>query len=312
MSKPPLPKPTLRTMKVTELSIDPRIQRDLVRRQLESMSGDNYDAASLGTLVVSRRANGSHVILDGQHRWTVVTQYDGDRELECRVYEGLTFEQEADLFLAFNNQSAVNSLAKFNAGVIAGRDGPVVIKEILDKYGLEVGTGQQQFSAVVTAMRVITWRDGLKLLDNTLDLLTAAWSPLNNDKSPSHLTLEARVGNIPYRGVIVEGLARLLHRYNNAVNRARMIEALTAHGSRAPERIANDAVALKNAMAKTSGAEAVAQVLVRLYNSQHGGPRLPRWELDVDDDLGNLAKGMTFTDLMNGIRVDEESEVSVG
>lgn len=302
MSLTNLPAPTVRTLPASLLSVDPRIQRDLVRRQLDSMSGDNYDPASLGTLIVSRRSNASYVILDGQHRWTIVNAQDADRELECRVYENLTFQQEAELFLAFNNQSSVNSIGKFRAGVVAGREGAVRIQEILDKYGLEVGAGQHKFSAVYSAMRIMTWRNGPALFDSTIDLLTAAWSPIHNDKQAPP-ELESRKGNMPYRGTLVEGVARLLHRYDSAVNRTRMIATLRAHGSRAPERIANDAAALKSAMAGLSAPEAIAQVIVRLYNQQHGGPRLPRWDLEATDNLGGAPILSTMGDLMNTAKI---------
>lgn len=296
MTISPLPF-TEETLKPSQLFVDPRIQRELVSRQIDSMTGDNYRSESVGMLVVSKRPGGRYAILDGQHRWTVISAQDPDRDLQCQVFSNLTEEQEAELFLLYNNQSTVNAVAKFKAGVIAGRPLPLAVMGILDEYGLEVGNGFHHFNAVYTAMRIATWRDGLKLLDGAVDILTQAWSPMVREDGRNS-GLEFARTNAPWRGSTVEGMCRLLHRYGSAVHTARMVDQLVALGSRGPQRIANDAATVKSSMGRMLASEATAMVLVRIYNNGRGGSKLDRWEVAVDEDLGGLSGTATLNDLM--------------
>lgn len=300
-------KSTLRRLDAQQLTIDPEIQRDLVLRQVNAMTGDKYNPDALGTLVVSRRSNGTYVILDGQHRWNVVKLMDPFRQLDCLVYEDLTREDEAELFLTYNNQSGVNAMSRFKAAVTAGRALPVAVKGIFDKYGLVVNTTQQGVSAVGDCLRVAHWPKGLELLDHSLDILTSAWSTLRNDIRGEVLAdLSVARGNRPYRGTIIVGMARVINRYGTDLRDADMVRALLEKGSRCPEIIARDADALRGAMGRMAADEATAMVLVRIHNSRHGGRRLEKWDSDIKDE--NTHMRPTFNDLVSaGTSITDEA-----
>jgi len=271
----------LKSLLAHQLTIDHNLQRDIVTSQLRKMEGDQYDPNALGIFIISKRRNGTYVIIDGQHRWRIVSEQDPQRELTCMVYEDLTTKEEADLFLMYNNQTAVNPIGRFRAAVVAGRPLPVAVAGIFAKYGLEIGTGQQEIAAVGDCLRVASWRDGLNLLEQSLDILTNAWAPLANKvEGQRELGLSTVKGNRPYRGTIITGMARVLHRYGDAVNQRRMANVLTELGSRGPERIARDAGTLKATMTYMSVDELTAHVLVRLYNTGTGGMKLKNWALD--------------------------------
>lgn len=265
-----------------DLIIDPAIQRKIVPTQLARMLGDNFNSEALGQLLVSRRDNGSKVILDGQHRWHVVGLIDPSMELTCQVFHGLTRQEEASLFLASNNQSAVASTAKFQAAVVAGMPIPTAVQKILDTYGLDIGNNSGEFTAVADAMRVASWPDGIALLDDAIRILTEAWSTMSPGSNQVLLTNER--GNRPFRGQLVVGMCRVLHRYGDDVDGSRMVKSLISLGDRGPAIIAEHAAMVLATMGRMSADQAYAHGIVTTYNRGKGGAKLPMWELSLRDD----------------------------
>lgn len=91
---------TIAGHKYTEIPVgllepSPEFQRPV--RGHEKKIAANWDYDKCGDLLVSYR-DGHFYIIDGQHRWLAATSI-GVKELPCRIYENLTIEDEARLFV---------------------------------------------------------------------------------------------------------------------------------------------------------------------------------------------------------------------
>ncbi|RSM59937.1 hypothetical protein DMH04_55110 [Kibdelosporangium aridum] len=165
-----------------DLTVDPRVQRDHLTQSKLAKIRDNYNRAALGTLQVSERPDGSLVILDGWHRWTIVSELEKDDfPLQCQLHTGLTLEQEAGLFVQFNQQEAANKLDLHKVRVTQGEPMAVAIDEAVHANGWAVGQGDGKIRAILALEKVYYTGEGLheghgkKLVADTLRVITTAW-----------------------------------------------------------------------------------------------------------------------------------------
>src|SRR5215468_5920774 len=84
-----------------DLKVDINVQRAFDQKHAARMEAE-WDTRFIGTLIVSRREDGSLYIIDGQHRVVVCLRKDPAAIMDCEVYEGLSIEEEALMFLYFN------------------------------------------------------------------------------------------------------------------------------------------------------------------------------------------------------------------
>lgn len=174
----------LRTKRVPagDLTVDPRVQRDHLTHSKLAKIRDNYNRAALGTLQVSQRGDDSLVILDGWHRWTIVSEVEKDDfPLQCQVHTGLTLEQEAALFVQFNQQEAANKLDLHKVRVTQGEPMAVAIDEAVRAQGWAVGQGEGKIRAILALEKVYYLGEalgegqGATLVSDLLRVITQAW-----------------------------------------------------------------------------------------------------------------------------------------
>jgi len=243
-----------------DLSVDPELQRRLDHQRANRM-GAKFDPALLGVLAISLRADGLLYVVDGQHRHEAakVAAYEGS--FLCDVYEGLTRQQEAKLFLGLNDSRRPSPIDLFRLSVEAKDPMALHITEIAAKYGWKVGyQAQKQGWITAPAAMMDTYKldDSGVVLDSVLKIITAAWGTENNASDSR----------------IIKGLGVLLHRYNGTVDYA----ALTERLSRSPGP--NSLVGKCRAMAQLRRCridQAMAEVLVDLYNQFRRNGQLPAW-----------------------------------
>lgn len=138
-------KPKYIKLKPSETTVDQRYQRELDPRRAKVMS-DKFDPALLGVPVISKREDGDHVRIDGQHRLAAAEMAGrGDESILCEVHEGLTITEEAALFLALNGgRSAVRVYDKFKARQVAKEPVALEIVATLKSIGLRISKSQQK------------------------------------------------------------------------------------------------------------------------------------------------------------------------
>jgi hypothetical protein len=249
-----------------DLVVDPNMQRDVVEIHLTRLTAD-YNPALVGTLVISKRANGANVILDGQHRWLAAKVAAPEDHMKCLVFHGLTPPQEADIFIGFNDSANVDSVAKFRLGVIAGNPDLVAIANVFENAGVDLAsnTHASGFGAIATAMRIGTWKQGLKTLYRVLDLLNTVFPGYSKR-------------NQPWRRSIVEGMALLMH-VQPDMSDERMIKQIRGRG----EEWVGQLIAAATHGRTINGASEthnVASAFIHWYNKDMRGGKgaLAQWE----------------------------------
>lgn len=254
---------TLEKVAVDKIIVDHRVQRArLNKAKINNMVG-NFFAAALGVIVLSRRANGSYVALDGWHRTEVCKLVpEAPAEVDARVFTGLTLAQEAKLFRLYNNRSSMHVVDLFNAEAIEGSERARKIIEIVELHGARVST--DSFAAVQTALRIVERPNGYRLLSAALAVISGAWT-----------TADKRSLN----GYIVEGLTIFLEYYGDErVDLAWLTNNLKKLGANGAKEIMDTASPYHKANGGRLAA-AVCDVIVKEYNKgKREVSRLPKYQ----------------------------------
>lgn len=218
-------------------------------------------------LVVNRRLDGTLACIDGQHRGKGMIAGTGpDTRWPCQMHYGLTYEQEAALFVALNKERRPMSVVDaFHAAVEAREPEAMEIVAILERigYGLRTanGTGRsergqiQAIGAVVTVYR--RYRPGM--LELTLGTIHGAFG-----SKPA-----------PNSGSIL-GCATFLSRYSDKYDAGRLLDVMRKLTMQRWEAEASD---YKRVMGSGSGnGTGAGFVLTKYYNRGLGeSKRLPEW-----------------------------------
>lgn len=161
------------------LKIDHRAQRSLLRPHADTIAR-KFDPRKVGAIIVSERANGDWYILDGQHRATAARDSGYKGIIPAVIHEGLSIEDEAELFLSLNETKIVHPIAKFRSKVTAGRELAVGVNKVVRDLGFNVGEVKQaekNIAAVSTLEKIYT-DYGADALSDTLTTLEYAWPDL--------------------------------------------------------------------------------------------------------------------------------------
>ena len=136
----------------------------------------NFDIAKLGVLVVSKHADGTYAVLDGQHRLSAMRRI-GKVAANCIVLEGLTVQQEADYFRRQNeNKQALRITDTFNASIWAEDAESLRITELVGKYGFRFGkSGIPMCICAIAALQKTVQLFGFDTLENVLATVAATW-----------------------------------------------------------------------------------------------------------------------------------------
>lgn len=116
------------------LNVDRTYQRPL--KNTYKRIAAQFDPLLVGVITLSRRADGTIWILDGQHRVAAAKEKNIET-LDALIYEGLTIEQEAYIFSMQNhNRIKVNPFDLYNAGKLSRG----TLYHTLSRIAQQVGT----------------------------------------------------------------------------------------------------------------------------------------------------------------------------
>lgn len=235
-----------RTLLPSELIIDPRVQRPRDENKLNKMIGE-FDSDALGQITVSERADGTMIILDGQHRWLMVQIVGYVGGLNAKVFKKLTLEEEARLFRLLNNTTKAARLALFHVALTEGNPMALQINGVLRKYGLTMTPAS--FGAVASAERIARRKEGIAALDWSIDTIQKVWGP-----DPKHID-----------GRIVEALAMLRLRDSIHIKSDVLVEKLKAACSSKNILLGKG----KTSQEVNNGGiqTALCRVVIKIYNS---------------------------------------------
>lgn len=244
-----------------KMAVSGRIQRELKQHRVEHLLSD-FDLDDFGLPVVSWR-DGLYYIVDGQHRIEALKLWLGKgweiQKIECRVHQGLSEAEEADMFLRLNDILIVGAFDKFKNGVTANRPTETAIAKVVADCKLVISKEQVPgaIGAVGTLVRVYTRTDG-QVLGRALRIIRDAF------------------GDSGFEAVVIDGIAHLCHRYNSKLD-----------DDAAVTRLAETRGGVKGLLGKAdvlhkqtgqSRAQCVAAAAIDIINSRSGGRgRLPSW-----------------------------------
>lgn len=151
---------------------------------------DNFDLYQINPVKVSRR-DGINYVFNGQHTIEIVALVSGSRETPvwCMIYDELDYVQEADIFA--NQQKYIRPLLPyeiFMANVEAGNDDQLIIKSLVESYGLKITASKVPGGiCAVATLGYIHQKFGFHVLDRTLRLCIGTWEGDVNSLSSNML-----------------------------------------------------------------------------------------------------------------------------
>lgn len=219
-----------------------------------------WDENLLDPLIVSFR-DGHFNVVDGQHRITAMHRMNGGRDVMvlCRVYNGLTYQQEAELCVKLDKSKKPLSMAQsVNALMVSGSDQDInEIQRLMKSRGFSWAVEKKsarryQITATSVVLRAYKLL-GASLFDRMLLLLDGAWTG-NPDSLNAYM---------------ISGVALLLKTYETELKDDVFIQRLSAFD---PQEIVRRS---KADFSTDSKALRCARVLREKYNGRKGGNKLP-------------------------------------
>jgi hypothetical protein len=251
----------LKWVPLIQVKVNPLAQRELKPARVDKLATE-FDPEQFGSPTVNHRDE-SYFVIDGQHRIEAFKVWLGegnweDQQIQCWTYDGLTEDEEAEVFLKLNDTLAVNAMSKFRVGVQAGRQDECDVDRIVRSQGLRVSTDKSDgaVSAVNTLMRVYR-RAEPDTLARTLKVIKFAY------------------GDPGLEAAVIDGLGLFCDRYNGDIEDDRLIKRLSkAMGG------VNALLGKAEKLRKDTGsakAHCVAAAAVEIYNAGRGGRKLHSW-----------------------------------
>jgi hypothetical protein len=175
----------------------------------------NFNERDLGTPEVSYR-DGRYYVVDGQHRVTAARRKRGDGfVIVCKVHYGLTAEEEAEMFMAINeDRLRMDNATRIEQAIRAQDEDFNRLRRLVSLGGFDfVQRGQKkqwnQFSNHTVLFRILK-AVGEEAFIQGLQLIADTW---RGDSSASHTEM-------------VWGAAEFMRQYGNQIDYARAIKQL--------------------------------------------------------------------------------------
>lgn len=189
-----IPDVTFELIPIKNLVSNQDYQRPLSESHIRNTI-EEFDIFQVNPVKVSRR-DGVNFVFDGQHTVEIIASESGSRDTPvwCMIYE-MQYIEEARTFA--NQQKHVKSLVPyetFNAHIEAGDAKQMMIKSVVESYGLRVTNSQQPngICAISTLERIYD-KYGQRVMDTTLRLAVATWEGETNSLSGNMLMGIARI-----------------------------------------------------------------------------------------------------------------------
>jgi hypothetical protein len=189
-----IPDVTFELIPIKNLVSNQDYQRPLSESHIRNTI-EEFDIFQVNPVKVSRR-DGVNYVFDGQHTVEIIASESGSRDTPvwCMIYE-MQYIEEARTFA--NQQKHVKSLVPyetFNAHIEAGDAKQMMIKSVVESYGLKITSTQQPNGVcAISTLEKIYDKYGQAVMDMTLRLAVATWEGETNSLSGNMLMGIARI-----------------------------------------------------------------------------------------------------------------------
>lgn len=242
----------------------------LTQREFRQAHGDKIcaelDLNKLGFIVINYR-DGIYWVLDGQHRVYAMLKFGfaASDPVECEVYENLTDQEAAEIFLGRDSRKAIGLYDKFFVAVTAGRRREMDTIRAIESSGLKVGrTKEENTIGAIGACLKVYDRSGEIVLGQSVRALKNAFGG-----DPAGFAPE-----------MIQGVGHLFNRYNGRTNEHDLAQRLSA----VPRGVRGILQRAELQRAKTGAHRdvCVAATIVEVYNKGlvSKQKRLPSWWKD--------------------------------
>ncbi len=239
-------------------------QRNLSQSHVDKAAA-NFDIFQINPVKVSRR-DGINYVFNGQHTIEIVAKVSGSRETPvwCMVYDELCYEHEADIFA--NQMKFVKPLSPYEifiANLEAGNDEQLIIKGLIESYGLQLGTKKApNVICAVSTLESIYAKHGYHVLSRVLRLIIATWEG----------------DSLSFSANMLNAVAKLVSIYQDRMDDASFKQKLSSISIKQ---------LIRNAKERRSGCMGFAEVMVIEYNGKRKNPhtRLPMNRLYARDNM---------------------------
>lgn len=251
-------KSDIREIALREMQINPVAQREYNSKHASDIAS-MFSWAAFSILTVNIRDDGTIVVVDGQHRRAaaIFREY-GDQKVQCQTYEGLSVQQEAELFLELNRRLAIRTFDKYRISLAAGRDEEVQIDKIVRGKGLYVSTSRSEGS--IRAVGTLKWvyrECGPGILGTTLEVIRDAY------------------GDSGWEVIVIRGVAMVLQRYPKEIKPDYLVSRLaSANGGVSGLR---GKANVQQKQMRRNKSECVAAAIIEIVNSGQGGRKVADW-----------------------------------
>jgi hypothetical protein len=137
----------------------------------------NFKEGLLGVLIVNER-DGKYYVIDGQHRLEAL-KVVGLKSIFCQVHTGLTFQEEAELFIEYNKRrKGLQVTDMFKAALEANDYKAHDIKRIVENNGFKLDfycTKQNNIIIAISTLLHIYKNLKAEGLDRVLKLIRKTW-----------------------------------------------------------------------------------------------------------------------------------------
>lgn len=244
-----IPKVHFEQIPIKNLVSNQEYQRNLSELHVKRAVA-NFDLCQINPVKVSRR-EGINYVFNGQHTIEIIAIVSDSRETPvwCMIYDDLDYREEADIFA--NQQKYVKSLTPyeiFMANVEAGNDEQLIIKALVESYGLFLATAKIQGGLrAISTLEYLHRKFGFHILDRTLRLCIGTW-----DGDTAALTAS-----------ILKGVSKLVAAFGNDLKEDAFKEKV---GRCSIKEISRSATERRN------GSLGYAEAMLSIYNKRHKIP----------------------------------------
>jgi len=181
-----------------------------IKKEVANKWSRHFDMKLIGTITVSHR-DGNYYIIDGQHR-TQAAIRKGIKTLPCLIHEGLTYQEEAEMFVKLNKERrGLLVVDLFKGECEAGDIKALELKAAIENAGYCIGkgSGTMRVYAIRTLQKIFS-TDGEYMIKDILTIVHDAWGGI-------------RTAN---NRLILLGLWRFLQVYQYEHGRDRLVSVL--------------------------------------------------------------------------------------
>lgn len=208
-------------LRIDDLKVDHSYQRDLDVNLVQKIARD-YDIAAAGPLVVSRRADGSLYVVNGQHRGAAA-KTAGETEVIAQVIDtsGVPIDEarrlEAELRLKGNTRRSDKVQERFRAQLAAGYRESTSIVEIAQQFGTRINPWPDSKHGIncVSTVEALYRKDSGGHLVRVFEFVQEAYGQVDGPTATTAL---------------LSATSWLLERHDHEMDRRRMVERLGVEG----------------------------------------------------------------------------------